>query len=107
MTANKPLDLPLEYRFDVAKAAQNLATLSETEPEAVIVVTLAELGADGMGAESDIYLTAASAAALLAMVNEDQRLTSGDRDLVTLRVTRREAPRQTGNEDSWGEDFTP
>ena len=82
------LDLPPERQFDVAKATRSLATLAQTEPDAIIVLTLAQLSADGLEAESDIYLTATAAAALLATVTEDQRLTTGGRELVALCVAR-------------------
>src|SRR5438128_2470751 len=90
-SSDKRIELPSEYRFDVDEATRSLAVLAQAEPEASIVLTLATLNNGGLEAESDIYLTATSAAALLATVTEDQYLAAGEQDLVVLRVTRREA----------------
>ena len=106
MRSDKPIHLPPEYRFDVVQAIKSLTTLAETEPEATIAVTLAALSADGLEAESDIYLTAASAAALLATLTEDQRLTAAGRDLVALRVTRTKNPAPRDTDEAWREDQT-
>jgi hypothetical protein len=91
MDANdETIDLPPEYRFDVARAVKSLETLAQNEPDAVIALTLAQLGAGGLEAESDVRLRATEAAALLATVGEDQRLQAGSRHLVVLRVARAE-----------------
>jgi hypothetical protein len=93
------VELPPEYRFDVAKATAALARLAEDEPEAPVLLTLAQLGGGGLEAESDIRLRAAEAAALLATVTEDQRLPAGGRELVVLRVTRLEDPPPSQEEE--------
>ena len=79
--------LPPEFRFDVAKAARALAALAEAEPSAPILLTLAQVDGDGLGAESEVRLPASGAAALLASVGEDQRFRAGDRTLFVLRVS--------------------
>lgn len=110
MIPQKRLDLPPERQFDVAKATRSLKTLAQTEPEAVIVLTLAQLSADGLEAESDVYLTATAAAALLATVAADQRLTAGGRELVALCVARardekRRAPSYDDAQESPPDEF--
>lgn len=82
------MNLPEEYRFDVPQAHKGLDALAAREPEAVIALTLAQLGDDGLEAESEIRLQADAAAALLATMGEDQRLAAGNRQIVVLRVTR-------------------
>jgi len=84
------VNLPNEYRFDVPQARKSLAALAAQEPEARIALTLAQLGEDGLEAESDVYLPVESAAALLATVTDDQCLQSGNRLILILRVTRLE-----------------
>jgi hypothetical protein len=87
---NDTIELPPEYRFDVAKAARSVATLADSEPAAPMLLTIAQLGAGGMEAETEVRMRASEAAALLATVGEDQRLQAGTRELVVLRVARTE-----------------
>lgn len=84
------MNLPDELRFDVSLARKSVLALAAQEPDARIALTLAQLGEDGLEAESDVYLPVESAAVLLATVTEDQRLQSGNRTLIVLRVTRLE-----------------
>lgn len=84
------IELPPEYRFDVAKAVKALETLAEDEPTASMLLTIAQVGAGGMEAETEVRMRANEAAALLATVGEDQRLRAGTRELVVLRVARTE-----------------
>ena len=94
--SDQPLPVPDDLRFDVSAAARALVKLADVEPDARIAVTLARLGAGGLEAESDVYLSAGEAAALLSAVGEDQRLTAGDPELVVLRVGRASALPETG-----------
>jgi len=81
-------ELPTDYRFDVAEAARSAQRLFETEPDARLAVTLSEIGSAGVEAESEIYLRADEAAALLLTVSPDQRLNAGARQFFVLRVGR-------------------
>ena len=83
-----PLSLPPEFRFDVEKAVRELSALAESEPKAPIALTLATLGDDGLESESEVYVDAAGAAAILVGVSEDQSFSAGGRRLVLLRITR-------------------
>jgi hypothetical protein len=96
------VELPPEYRFDVAKAVKTLESLAEEEPTAPMLLTIAQLGAGGMEAETEVRMRASEAAALLATVGEDQRLRAGTRELVVLRVARTEElpPRVASGEES-------
>ncbi|MCX6367743.1 MAG: hypothetical protein NTX57_13700, partial [Armatimonadetes bacterium] len=69
------MTLPDDYTFDVPAAQRQLAALALKDPEAPLLLTLAQLGAGGLEAESDIRLKATEAAALLEQVGEDQRIT--------------------------------
>lgn len=84
------VELPPEYRFDVAKASTAVAILADSEPAAPLLLTIAQLGAGGLEAETEVRMRASEAAALLATVGEDQRLQAGTRELVVLRVARTE-----------------
>jgi hypothetical protein len=97
MNTDNPIPLPDEYRLDIAKATRSLEALAEREPDAPILLTLAQFGAGGLEAESDIRLPAEQAAALLSTIGEDQRVQVGSLDLVLLRVGRTEElpPRET------------
>jgi hypothetical protein len=93
------ITLPPEYCFDVEKAARSLQALADDEPNAPILLTLAQVGDDGLEGESEVRTTAAGAAALLATVGQDQSLKAGGRNLYVLRVTRaEELPRP---EEEW------
>ena len=92
--------LPPEFRFDVVKAARTLSELAAEEPNAPILLTLAQVGAGGMEAESEVRLPASGAAALLASVGEDQRFRAGDRTLFVLRVSHADSLPLTPKE-SW------
>lgn len=95
------MTLPEEYRFDVVKARKGLETLAAHEPEATIALTLAQLGDDGMEAESEVRLQADAASALLATVGEDQCLQAGERKIVVLRVMRCEESPPTPQSEEW------
>ncbi|MGC4044317.1 MAG: hypothetical protein QM758_11010 [Armatimonas sp.] len=82
--------LPPEYRFDVVKARKSLEALAENEPDAPILLTIAQIGDDGLEGESEMRTTALSAAALLETVTEDQNLKAGGRNLYVLRITQTE-----------------
>lgn len=79
------LELPDEFVFDVPAARKQLATLAQKTPDALLVLTLAQLGAGGLEAESDIRLKASEAAALLEQVGEDQRIHG--KSIYVLRIT--------------------
>jgi hypothetical protein len=96
-------DLPPEYRFDVSKATTELQKLAQTEPDAVISVTLAELNSEGMGEESDVYLPVASAVALLTTIGEDQLFSAGNRTLIALRIARATSPPRRLSPEPWDE----
>ena len=96
MTPDKPMDLPEEYRLDVAQATRRLEALAEREPDAPILLTLAQFDSGGLEGESDIRLPAEQAAALLSTVGEDQRVRVGSLDLILLRVGRAEELRAAG-----------
>jgi hypothetical protein len=93
--------LPPEYRFDVEKATRSLQTLAESQPDAPISLTLAQIGDDGLEGESEVRTTAAGAAALLATVGEDQSLKAAGKNLYVLRVTRAEELPPPPPEESW------
>ena len=95
------MTLPEEYRFDVVKARKGLEALAANEPEATIALTLAQLGDDGMEAESEVRLQADAASALLATVGEDQCLQTGNRRIVVLRVMRCEESPPTPQSEEW------
>jgi hypothetical protein len=77
--------LPDDYTFDVPAAQRQLAALALKDPDAPLVLTLAQLGAGGLEAESDIRLKATEAAALLEQVGEDQRIAG--KPIYVLRIT--------------------
>ena len=79
------MTLPDDYTFDVPAAQRQLAALALKDPEAPLILTLAQLGAGGLEAESDIRLKATEAAALLEQVGEDQRIAG--KPIYVLRIT--------------------
>ncbi|MBB6048757.1 hypothetical protein [Armatimonas rosea] len=79
------MNLPDDYTFDVLSARAQLAALALKTPDAPITLTLAQLGAGGLEAESDIRLKATEAAALLEQVGEDQRIHG--KPIYVLRIT--------------------
>ncbi|WP_309709359.1 hypothetical protein [Armatimonas sp.] len=79
------MTLPDDYTFDVPAAQRQLAALALKDPEASLILTLAQLGAGGLEAESDIRLKATEAAALLEQVGEDQRIAG--KPIYVLRIT--------------------
>jgi hypothetical protein len=91
--------LPDDYTFDVPAAQRQLAALALKDPEAPLLLTLAQLGAGGLEAESDIRLKATEAAALLEQVGEDQRITG--KPIYVLRITewRSETPQSPPQDD--------
>jgi hypothetical protein len=91
--------LPDDYTFDVPAAPRQLAALALKDPEAPLLLTLAQLGAGGLEAESDIRLKATEAAALLEQVGEDQRITG--KPIYVLRITewRSETPQSPPQDD--------
>lgn len=82
------MTLPDEWRFDIRRAAAEVAALAATVPDARVTLTIAQWADGGLDAEADIYLGAREAAALLETVAEDQSLRSGSRTLFVLRVAR-------------------
>lgn len=82
------MTLPEEWRFDVRRAAASVAALAQTEPDALVTLTIARLDDGGLDAEADLRLRAEEAAALLETVGDDQSLRSGAQTLHVLRVTR-------------------
>ncbi len=93
--------LPLEYRFDVAKATRSLEALAQSQPDAPISLTLAQVGDAGLEAEGEVRTTAAGAAALLATVGEDQNLSAAGKNVYVLRITRAEELPPPPPEESW------
>ena len=93
------MTLPDDYTFDVPAAQRQLAALALKDPEAPLLLTLAQLGAGGLEAESDIRLKATEAAALLEQVGEDQRITG--QPIYVLRITewRSETPQSPPQDD--------
>ncbi len=93
------MTLPDDYTFDVPAAQRQLAALALKDPEAPLLLTLAQLGAGGLEAESDIRLKATEAAALLEQVGEDQRITG--KPIYVLRITewRSETPQSPPQDD--------
>ena len=93
------MTLPDDYTFDVPAARRQLAALALKTPDALLLLTLAQLGAGGLEAESDIRLTATEAAALLEQVGEDQRVLG--KPIYILRITewRSETPQSPPRDD--------
>ena len=93
------MTLPDDYTFDVPAAQRQLAALALKDPEAPLLLTLAQLGIGGLEAESDIRLKATEAAALLEQVGEDQRIAG--KPIYVLRITewRSETPQSPPRDD--------
>lgn len=88
-TLPNPLRLPFEYRFDVPTAKESVAQLAGSEPDATIVLTVAQVTADGgIEEEQEVQMRAEEVAALLSTVGADQRIAGLSRELYLLRVTR-------------------
>lgn len=94
--------LPPEYRFNVASARKSLQDLADTEPDARILLTIAQVGEGGLEGESELPMSALAAAALLETVTEEQGLSAGGRNLYVLRVTQAEAL-PTPSEQEWSD----
>ncbi len=79
------VSLPDDYTFDVPEARAQLAALALKTPDARITLTLAHIGDGGLEAESDIWLKANEAAALLEQVQDDQRILG--KPIYVLRIS--------------------
>lgn len=84
------MELPDDLRFEVRAAEAAVAALAQKEPDARIALTIAQIAGGGLEAESEVYLRAEEAAALLGTVADDQSLAVGGRSFFVLRVTRAE-----------------
>ena len=82
------VELPDEYRIDVARAKRSLEALALAEPDAPMVLTIAQLGAGGLEGEGEVRLRAEEASALVATVDSEQRLAAAGQSLYLLRISR-------------------
>jgi hypothetical protein len=85
----------------VEKATRSLEALAQNQPDAPILLTIAQIGDAGLEGESEVRTTAQGAAALLATIAEDQSLKAAGTNLYVLRVTRAEELPPPSPEESW------